>query len=153
MSTRYQLIEEILHSFHAIRNIIKAKAAGHNKQNHVTHTRWFVLTMIEHLEESNVKQISQAMEISSSAATQLVDSLVRRGYVIRREDPKDRRSVRLKISPKGRKYITGTKRKRIAEMADLFDALTDNELEEFSRLHKKIASSYSHKKSFTKSHG
>lgn len=147
MSTRKQLIEEILHSFHAIRNITKTKAASLGHQNHITHSQWFVLTMIEYFKKAKVKDIAQSMEMSSSAATQLVNGLVRAGYVTRKEDPKDRRLVQLELSPKGKKHIDATKEKRIAEMAEIFDALTDKELDEFVRLHKKITSKFSDKKS------
>ena len=140
MSTRNQLIEELLHSFHTIRNITKAKSLHLGHQNHITHSQWFVLTMIEHFKKTNIKDISEALEISSSAATQLVDPLVQTGFVTRQEDPEDRRSVQLELSPEGKKHVVSSKEKRIQEMADIFNPLTDNELEEFVRLHKKITS-------------
>ncbi len=145
MSTRNQLIEEILHSFHAIRNITKAKAASLGHQNHITHSQWFVLTMIEHFKKRSIKDIAEAMDMSSSAATQLVDPLVQADLVTRQEDPEDRRLVQLEISPKGNKHIAATKEGRINEMAEMFDALTDKELEEFVRLHKKVLSKSLHK--------
>ena len=147
MSTRIQLIEEILHSFHAIRNITKNKSLHLGDKSRITHSQWFVLTMIEHFNKKSVKDIAEAMEMSSSAATQLVDPLVQGGYVIRQEDPEDRRLVQLELSPKGKKHIAATKNKRINEMAEIFDALTDKELEEFVRLHKKVTSNFSTKKS------
>lgn len=146
MSERTQLIEEILHSFHAIRNITKAKAAHLSHQNHITHSQWFVLSMIGHFEKRNIKNIAQALEMSSSAATQLVDGLVQSDFVTRKEDPNDRRSVQLELSPQGKKHLADTKEKRIAEMAEIFDVLTDKELEEFVRLHKKIKLKFSNKK-------
>lgn len=147
MSKRIQLIEEILHSFHAIRNITRAKAATLGHQNHVTHSQWFALTMIDHFKKRSIKDIAQALEMSSSAATQLVDGLVRAGLVTRQEEPNDRRLVQLELSPKGKKHLDTTKEKRIAEMAEIFEVLTDQELEEFVRLHKKITSKFSDKKS------
>lgn len=147
MSKRSQLIEEVLHSFHTIRNITKVKAASFAHQNHITHSQWFVLSMIQHFKKRSIKDIAQAMEMSSSAATQLVDGLVQNGFVTRSEDPKDRRLVQLKLSSKGKKHIGATMEKRIAEMAEIFDALTDHELEEFVRLHNKIISKFSDKKS------
>src|SRR3989344_1736973 len=115
MSTRKQLIEEILHSFHAIRNITKAKAASLGHQKHVTHSQWFVLTIIKHVKKTSIKDVAEAMEMSSSAATQLVDGLVKGGYLTRQEDPKDRRLVQLALSPKGSEHIIAMKEKRIAE--------------------------------------
>jgi len=146
MLIREQLIEEILHSFHSIRNIIKTRALRLDHQNHITHSQWFVLTMIGHFKTRSIKDIAEAMEMSSSAATQLVDGPVKSGYVTRREDPKDRRLVQLELSPKGKHHISNTKKKRINEMIDIFDALTNKELEEFARLHKKITSGFSGKK-------
>ena len=146
MSTREQLIEEILHSFHATRNITKAKATSLGYQNHITHSQWFVLTMIEHFKKTNIKYIAEAMEMSSSAATQLVDGLVQNGYVTRLEDPNDRRLVQLTLSPKGKTHIAATKGKRINEMAVIFDDLSDKELKLFVRLFKKITSKFSDRK-------
>lgn len=147
MTKRKQLIGDILHSFHAIRNITKAKAASLGHRNHITHSQWFVLTMIDRFKKRSIKDIAEAMEMSSSAATQLVNVLVQAGLVIRQEDPKDRRSVQLELSPKGKKHIAATKEKRITEMANIFDALTDSELEEYVRLQKKITSRFLDKKS------
>ncbi|QQG43360.1 MAG: MarR family transcriptional regulator [Candidatus Daviesbacteria bacterium] len=140
MTTREHLIEELLHSFHSIRNITKARSLHLGHQNHITHSQWFVLTMIEHFKKTNIKEIAEALEMSSSAATQLVDVLVQVNLVIRKEDPEDRRSVQLELSPKGKQHIAATKKMRINEMGDMFDGLTDGELEEFVRLHKKITS-------------
>lgn len=147
MSTREQLIEEILHSFHAIRNITKTRALHLGHQNHITHSQWFVLTLTQHFKKRSIKDIAQALEMSSSAATQLVNGLVQAGLVTRQEDPEDRRLVQLELSPKGKKHLAATKEKRIAEMAEIFDALTDKELEEFVRLHKKVLSKFLHKES------
>lgn len=138
MPTREQFIEEILHSFHAIRNITKTRALHLGHQNHITHSQWFVLTVIEHFKKRSIKDIAETMEMSSSAATQLVDGLVQGGFVTRKEDPNDRRLVQLELSPKGKKHIAATKEMRINEMAEIFDTLSDKELEEFVRLHKKI---------------
>lgn len=135
-----------MHSFHAIGNQIKARAAHLGHQNGIAHSQWFVLKIIEHYKNRSIKDIAETLGISSSAATQLVDGLVQSGYVTRQEDLKDRRSVRLELSLTGKKHITAVNEKRISEMAGLFDALTDSELEEYLRLQRKITSSFSDKK-------
>jgi len=147
MMDRKELIEGILHSFHAMQNQIRSKAIHLGYQNHITHSQWFILKIIEHYKSRSIKDISETLGISSSAATQLVDVLVQAGYVMRKEDLKDRRSVKLELSPKGKKHITDANEKRITEMARLFDVLTDSELEEFLRLHNKILSKFLDKKS------
>jgi len=147
MTKRKQLIEEIMHGFHAIHSRIKARAAHLGHQNGITHSQWFVLTLIGHTKKIRIKDLSEMLGMSSSAVTQFVDGLVQSGYVTRQEDSKDRRSAQLKLSPKGKKHIATMKETRITEMAGLFDALTNSELEEFLRLHKKITSSIMNKNS------
>jgi DNA-binding MarR family transcriptional regulator len=140
MANRKQLIEEILNNFHAIRLKIKTKFAKAGNCNPITPSQWMVLRMIADGESSTVKDISNAMSMSSSAATQLVDGLVENGYVIRQNDPKDRRLVRITLSPRGKKHILKMKEIRIKEMSELFDVLTDAELGTYLHLNHKIAS-------------
>jgi len=124
---------------------MKAKAIHLGQQNGITHSQWFILKILEHFKERSIKEVAETLGTSSSAATQLVDGLVRRGYVTRQEDLHDRRSVRLELSPSGKKHIAAMNEKRLTEMAWLFDALTDRELEEYLRLQKKILSKFAHK--------
>jgi len=133
------MLEQILHRFHVFRNLAKAKATALGPEHFVTHARWFVLMMIEHFQARSIKDIAGMMEVSSSAATQLVDALVYDGFVVRREDPKDRRFVQLEVTSKGKRHITATKEKRIREMQGLFEAFSDKELEELLRLLNKIS--------------
>ncbi len=138
MTHRKQLIEEILKSFHAIRCKIKAKSKRSKDQMPVTPSQWFVLDNIESCQNLGVKDISKILGMSSSAVTQLVDGLVKNDYVIRQEDPEDRRMVQLRLSPTGKKQIAEMKEKRIQIMAELFDVLSESELKTYLQLHKKI---------------
>jgi DNA-binding MarR family transcriptional regulator len=147
MTSREKLIEELLHSFHAIRNITKAKALDLGHHHHITHSQWFVLTLIKQFKRRSIKDIAESLEMSSSAATQLVDPLVQNGLVIRQEDPEDRRQVQLELSTEGKEHIEATKQKRIDEMGGIFDSLNDDELADFVRLHKKITHGFSGRKS------
>ncbi|MCR8642747.1 MarR family transcriptional regulator [Paenibacillus sp. N1-5-1-14] len=48
-----------------------------------------------------VSELSKALHIMAPTATQLINGLVETAVVERYEDPEDRRSVRLKLTPKG----------------------------------------------------
>lgn len=142
MTNRKQLIEDILNSFHAMRHKMKPKEFNSTHQNNITHSQWFVLGIIGNCKNASVKDISGMLGMSSSGATQLVDGLVQNGYVVRKDDPKDRRLVQLELSSKGKKQMAILRGKRIKEIEKLFDALTDSELETYLRLHKKITSKF-----------
>jgi MarR family transcriptional regulator, organic hydroperoxide resistance regulator len=52
-----------------------------------------------------ISNISEHMDISTAAASQLVDKLVQAGLLERTEDPHDRRARQVTLSPKGREFI------------------------------------------------
>lgn len=140
MPNRKKLIEEFMASFHAMKNKMHTQGIQPESKDHITHSQLFVLAIIERNRDIGIKEISEKLNISSSATTQLVDGLVENGYVVRKADLKDRRALQLELSAKGNKQIAELKNKRIKMMETLFDALNDKELETYLKLHKKILS-------------
>lgn len=140
MTNRKKLIEQILGNFHAMKNKMHVQGVQPGNKHDITHSQLFVLAIIEHNQDIGIKEISEKLNISSSATTQLVDGLVENGYVVRKADLDDRRALQLGLSQKGSKQIAELKSKRMEMMETLFDALTDKELETYLKLHKKILS-------------
>jgi DNA-binding MarR family transcriptional regulator len=52
-----------------------------------------------------VGDISERFDITSAAASQLVDKLVQSGLIQREEDPNDRRAKLLNLTEKGKQFI------------------------------------------------
>ncbi len=141
MTHRKQLIEEIMANSQAMKNIMHAKGAKDCAKAGITHSQLFVLAIIERHQNIGIKEISKKLNVSSSAATQLVDGLVANGFVTRKANLKDRRALRLALSAKGSTHIAALKQRRMRTMLTLFDALTDDELAVYLKLHKKILAS------------
>ena len=127
-------------SFHAMRNRMQGKIIQHGGKDCITHSQLFVLDIIEQHPHTGIKEISKKLNISSSAATQLVDALVENGYVTRHADSKDRRALQLDLSSSGRNRLITIKQAHREAIGTLFDVLSDEELEAYLTLHKKILS-------------
>src|SRR5690348_10981570 len=56
-------------------------------------------------EEVSVKELSALLGLSLPGASRTVDSLLKRGYLERREDDDDRRMKRLRITDEGKKAV------------------------------------------------
>ena len=138
MAERKELIEEITNNFHIIKNKIYENIIAPGLKNGITNSQLFVLKMISEHEKSNVKKISEKLHISSSAVTQLVDSLVAKGYAVRQENKSDRRHLELVVSEKGKEIISKMKAKKMELFEKVFSALEDSELASFLALQKKI---------------
>ncbi|MGE5396551.1 MAG: MarR family winged helix-turn-helix transcriptional regulator [Chitinophagales bacterium] len=62
----------------------------------------FVLFYLMEQDGRGVKDIASAVQLDSPSVTGLADRLVKEGLVVRKEDPEDRRSLQVFITPKGR---------------------------------------------------
>lgn len=137
MTSRKKTIEDLLQNMHAMRHKLMVGYAT-KKEMVITPSQGFVLRFVAKNSSANVKTITQALNITSSATTQLVDCLVEKGYLIRKSDPKDRRFTTLSLSVKAKKLFKEYKKQGLQKMTTLFDVFTDRELTQYATLNKKI---------------
>lgn len=60
-----------------------------------------ILMHLYYRKSSSVSHLSEYLDISNAASSQLVDRLVQNGLVARTEEPKNRRAKHLTLTPKG----------------------------------------------------
>jgi DNA-binding MarR family transcriptional regulator len=81
-----------------------------------------------------LKRLAQQMWMSEPAASLLVDKMVKKGFFIRTENPKDRRSVCIRFSEEGEanyKMLADGLRVR---WQNLFSRLPEEDVENFQRI-------------------
>ncbi len=74
--------------------------------------------------ELSVKQLSDKLGLSLPGASRIVDALLRRGWVERREDSDDRRMKRIAITPDGRVILERIETARLAGLEQYAASLT-----------------------------
>jgi len=74
-----------------------------------------------------MSEISERFEVTPAAASQLVDKLVQNGYIVREEDPSDRRAKLLNLTDKGKETILQGIEERYRWVDQLAERLTDEE--------------------------
>src|SRR5947207_1369399 len=119
---RKKVIEDLLSSVHAMRHKLMVGYSA-KKEMPITPSQGFVLRFVAHHSPVNVKAIAEALHITSSAATQLVDGLEAKGYLRRTESESDRRAVALTLTPKAKGLFKEFKKQGILKMTKLFSPL------------------------------
>ena len=137
MNHRQQFIEEIAADLHGIKNKMHGKMMQ-ERDLHITYAQQFALFIISQHEDAGIKEISKMLCTSSSAATQLVNELVRQKLVIRKVNSKDKRALYLTVTIKGKKQIIQAKKTHQKIMSEMFSPLNLKELKQFIALHKEI---------------
>ena len=74
--------------------------------------------------EVSVKELSDRLGLSLPGASRIVDALLRRGWLERREDPDDRRMKRVRITAEGRTVLDRIEAARLAGLEDYAASLT-----------------------------
>ncbi len=97
-----------------------------------------VLFLINQGDAQTVKDIAQQFGMTSSAATQLVNGLVKSNLLQRKEDEDDRRKICLQLTAEGKKMLLQAKQHRLQKMKILLDPLSDREVVHILRLQEKI---------------
>lgn len=126
-ASRISLIERLgkaMMSFGRRRNTPGGKFPRHE----FTPAQLQTLILIGHSGSVSVKDIAKTMGITSSAATQAVQLLIKRGIVRKTANPDDRRGVRIAFTPKGKKLFTGFRKTMMRNMLATFKPVPDREL-------------------------
>jgi DNA-binding MarR family transcriptional regulator len=76
----------------------------------------------------SVKEMAEAMAVTSGAVTQFIDSLVEKGLVRREEDRDDRRLLRIKLTEYANDNIMEFKKDYFASVSRVFNSLSDDEV-------------------------
>ena len=83
-------------------------------------------------------ELAGYLDVTPPSATSLVATLAKAGLVRRVADEKDRRSVQLKITPKGDKYLVGSLKEREKVMRKNLSVLNNTEQKKLAELLTKI---------------
>lgn len=97
-----------------------------------------VLSLVHERGEATMKDVSTFLCVAPPTATVVIESLAKQGLLIRRQDPKDRRSVRLQLTPKGNRSLGAGTRRIEAGMELMFKRLDAAEQEKLIKLLEKI---------------
>ncbi len=87
---------------------------------------------------TSVKELASFMNVTPGAITQFVNNLVTKKLVKRTEDPKDRRSIKITLTPSAQKKFEQFKKNYQKTVCPAFKALTQKELTQFIALFDKI---------------
>jgi len=132
---RKEQIGELLANLNAVRRVIRRYRNSYLKQRNLTYSQAWVLHVVKEHDGIGVKEIADLLGITSSAATQLADTLVQKGYLSRERSPEDHRALKVRLSGQGKKQVGVLQMKNLEKLFDVFD---DEELLKYCELSKKI---------------
>lgn len=88
--------------------------------------------------QPHMREVARNFHVTPPAATLLIDTLVKEKLLARVLDPKDRRSVRVSVTARGRQMLDRGVTKKVNELKKILGLLTPVERSQFAAILKKI---------------
>ena len=98
-------IERILAGYAQIVELMSATRTPEFPDPHVTMAQMRVLMLLSAIGEARMSDLAHQLGIAPSTLSSLVDRLVESGFVNRKDDPRDRRSVLVALAPAGTRML------------------------------------------------
>lgn len=97
----------------------------------ITRSQWWVLTNLTRHEGAELTQseLAKLLEVGKVTVGGLIDRLEANGFVIRKQDPHDRRSRRISASPQGKRLIEEIQSIAMELDAASLEGVTEEELD------------------------
>jgi DNA-binding MarR family transcriptional regulator len=102
-------------------------------------TQVAALMLLDDGRARTVKELGDELGRSVSAASRLVDQLVRGGFVVRREDERDRRARRVALAEPGRAFLRALEERRAEAQLAVMARLTTTEQADVMRAMRLLA--------------
>lgn len=134
-------IKEFIYYLHSIGKIFGNKAECDIK---LPKSEFFLLAfLIKQKKEKNIDSvlpstISDKTKLSRPAVTQTLNSLEKKGYIIREMDEKDRRKFKVKITPQGKKIFNETFESKFNELMEIIEQLGKEKVNQLTDIFKEI---------------
>ncbi|MFY9402577.1 MAG: MarR family transcriptional regulator [Candidatus Omnitrophota bacterium] len=100
----------------------------------ITLPQILILDFLNSKDKIKMKDIASFMKISTPAATGIVDRLVKSGYALRDYDKKDRRIIKILITPKGVSLLKRIKEERRNLTIKIFKRVSESDRENYLKI-------------------
>lgn len=124
--------------FAAVRRA-RGRAAQRLDPGALTLAQYQLLAAFERVREMTVSELALAGGVATPTATRMLFALERDGIVERRNSEVDRRSVRVRLTAKGRRRLARKRELILAKQRAIFDSLTPPERRQAEAILRRLA--------------
>ncbi len=134
ISAQEDLLKTLRSTMSVILHLSMRRSWRFAKEHNLSITQIMALRQLYYRGETcSVSAIGERLGISNAAASQLLDKLVQRGLVLRKEDPHDRRSKQIMLTEAGENLLRESMRSQRAWMETLSQRLTPQEARQIAQ--------------------
>jgi DNA-binding MarR family transcriptional regulator len=138
MQNKQVTTEELVSHIFIMGRLMRDKMHKHIGAGQCTMMEFETLKYVKDAGRPHMREVAKTFHITPPAATLMIDGLVKAKLLARVLDTHDRRSVRVIITPKGKKLFDRGVSQKVKEMKKTFGILTPSERAQFITIIRKI---------------
>lgn len=144
MGTHYKGTDKEEKTLDAFIKLMRASETINNKLNrhlaeaNLTASQFGVLEALYHLGSLNQRSLAEKLLKSGGNITMVIDNLEKSDLVVRKRDPKDRRSIQIYLTDKGKKLIKRFFPEHLERIMEIFNSISEKDKTELSRICKQL---------------
>jgi len=138
MSNKQITMEELVSHMFIMGRLMRDRMHRKVRNGQCTLLEFETIKYVKDTGQPHMRDVAKTFHVTPPAATLMIDTLVKEKLLSRVLDPKDRRSVRVAITPKGKQLLERGVANKVREMKKLFGVLTPAERTHFVAAIKKI---------------
>lgn len=142
-------LAKILESIYELHRVIRQELCDERHGHAVNLLQLHVLLLLSEHKGMTMKELAEAMHVSSPSATSFVERLVRLHWVRRHRDAHNRKLVRLSLTSVGATALAQMQAERKKAISGIIGLLSKSEQREFAALHEKLLRKILSRKSFS----
>ena len=119
-------------------NIIQGVHLGFLSNRTITQTQFLVMVAIHSNQRCSMRTLAEKMHVSMPTISGIVDRLAKAGYILREDDPSDRRLVMVELSAKGRMFIEQFQKAAGTRWEEILHSLSMEELISLNNIIRKL---------------
>ena len=104
----------------------------------LTPEQFMLIDILWNQGEMTQQQLADQLQKDKNSVTKLVDAIERKGFVVRRQNPYDRRANTLVLTEKANELKPGAKQKGISILDQILEGISEDELRSFLSTLKKL---------------
>ena len=118
--------EELVKSFLKTQHVLLNKLEKNIRQYQLSSSEFAVLDFLYQNGRQPIQQIAEMISVTSGTITYVLDKLLKKGYLIRKRCPKDKRIFYADLTPQGHNFIAQIHTEYIRFLDDLFCEYTED---------------------------
>ncbi|MFH0877478.1 MAG: MarR family transcriptional regulator [Candidatus Omnitrophota bacterium] len=120
-----------------MRGILKTQSDA-IARGEITMPQYLILDLLETHGGLIMTELAHSLNVSLPAASGMVDRLHALSQIRRCRDPKDRRIIKILLTPKGHRVVRKVRSQRIKAIEKTFGRLTEEERQSYLKIIKKV---------------